>query len=113
MAKVVMVNSVQNTQPDVIQKFYDAPSSSSGGKGTEILAFTASNNTTASATYKAYIFDASGDPIEAVVPQKIVVRDRFDLGPSSIGQLIPPGGSLQMESSTANSIAFRITGNEL
>ncbi len=92
----------------MIETFFTAPT---GGIGTVILAFTASNNTTEGATYKAYIYDSSGSLIGAVVPQKIVVRDRFDLAPSAVGQLIPPGGSLRMESSTASSVTFRVTGD--
>ena len=113
MAKVTMFQGVQNTQPDVIEKLYDSPASSDGGKGTEILAFSATNDEESSASYKAYIYDASGSLVKPIIPQKIVVRDRFDLGPSSIGQVIPPGGSLRVESSTALSIAFFGTGNEL
>jgi len=111
MATNVLVNSIQNTAVDTIQTFYSSPGTP--GIGTIITAFTASNNTTSSKTYKAYIFDSSGTVLQAVVPQKIVVRDRFDLGPSIVGQIIPPGGSLRMESSAALSIAFRVTGNEL
>jgi hypothetical protein len=108
MPDAILVNSAQNASADTIQTFYTA---SAGG--TKITSFTATNNTTSSKTYKAYIFDASGNTLPAVVPQKIVVRDRFDLGASIVGQLIPPGGTLRMESSDATSIAFRVTGNEL
>lgn len=113
MADLLMVNSQQNSLPDNIESFYSAVSSGSGGNGARITAFTASNNTIQSASYKAYIYDSSGALIEAIIPMKIVVRDRFDLGPSIVSQIIPPGGSLRMESSTANSIAFRVTGKEL
>jgi len=112
MADVIMVNSAKNTAPDTIESFYTSVLAAAGGKGARITAFTATNNTSASASYKGYIFDASGS-LEAVIPQKIVVPDRFDLGPSIISHIIPPGGSLRMESSTANSILFRVTGKEL
>ena len=113
MADLTMVNSVENTLPDTIESFYTAVESGNAGSGARITAFTATNNSSASASYKGYIYDASGDLIEAVIPQKIVVKDRFDLGPSIITHLIPPGGSLRMESSTADSITFRVTGKEL
>ena len=113
MTDIVLVNSVSNTLDDTIEKFYDSPSASSGGQGTRISAFTASNNSPASATYKAYIYDSSGALKAAVVPQKIIVKDRFDLAPSIIGHVIPVGGSLRMESSTAGAITFRVTGSEL
>lgn len=113
MTDIVLVNSVANTLNDTIEKFYDSPAASSGGQGTRISAFTASNNATASASYKAYIYDASAAVKEAVVPLKIVVKDRFNLAPSIVGHVIPPGGSLRMESSTAGAITFRVTGSEL
>ena len=110
MAEAILVNSAQNVTADSIQTFYTSPSS---GSGTRVTAFTATNDTGSSKTYKGYIFDSIGDVKVAVIPQKIIVPDRFDLGPSMIGQLIPPGGTLRMESSDALSIAFRVTGNEL
>ena len=110
MAEAILVNSAQNVAADSIQTFYTSPTS---GSGTRVTAFTASNNTGSSKTYKAYIYDASGDMLDAVIPQKIIVPDRFALGPSIVGQLMPPGGTLRMESSDALSIAFRVTGNEL
>lgn len=109
MAETILVESAQNASADTIELFYSSPSQ---GAGTVILAFSATNNSGASATYKAYIFNSLGALIQAVVPQTVVVRDKFDLGPASISQLIPPGGSLRMESSTASSIAFRVTGDE-
>lgn len=109
----ILVSGVANTLNNTIEKFYDAQAASSGGKGTKISAFTASNNSGASASFKAYIYDASGALKDAVVPLKIVVKDRFGLAPSIIGHEIPPGGSLRMESSTAGAITFRVTGTEL
>jgi hypothetical protein len=110
MAEAILVNSAQNVSANVIQNFYTSPT---GEGGTRVTAFTATNNTESNKTYKAYIYDASGTALTAVIPQKIVIRNRFDLGPSIVGQLIPPGGTLRMESSAASSIAFRVTGNEL
>lgn len=112
MADLVMVNSAQNTIVDTIQTFFTALPSGNGGTGARVTAFTASNNGTASASYKAYIFDATGTVLEAVIPQKIVVKDRFDLGPSIVSQIIPPGGTLRMETSSLNTITFRVTGKE-
>jgi hypothetical protein len=110
MTDTVLVNSAQNASPNAIQIFYTSPT---GQGGTLINAFTASNNTTSNKTYKAYIYDASATALTAVIPRQIVVRDRFDLGPSIVGQLIPAGGTLRMESSEAASVAFRVTGSEL
>jgi hypothetical protein len=110
MAEQILVNSEQNAVADSIEVFYTSPSS---GSGTRVTAFTATNDTDSSKTYKGYIYDVSGDAKVAVIPQKIIVPDRFDLGAPIVGQLIPPGGTLRMQSSDATSIAFRVTGNEL
>jgi len=110
MADAVLVNSAKSATTDTIEVFYTSPPS---GAGTRISAFTAANNTESSKTYKAYIYDSAGGLIDAVVPQKIVVRDRFDLAPSIVGQLIPTGGTLRMESSEGDSLSFRVTGQEL
>jgi hypothetical protein len=110
MSESILVNSLQNSIADTIEIFYTSPT---GQSGTLIHAFTATNNTVSNKTYKAYIYDVSGAALTAVIPQQIIVRDKFDLGPSIIGQLIPAGGTLRMESSEAASIAFRVIGNEL
>ena len=108
MAAALLVDSVQSAAPDTIEIFYTEPLT---GSGARITAFTASNNTVSSKSYKAYIYDVGGTAKEAVIPQKIVVPDRFDLGASIVGQLIPPGGTLRIESSAAASLSFRVTGD--
>ncbi len=113
MPENTLVNSAVNTVADTIEEFYTAGSSSEGGAGTLITAFSATNDSGASASYKAYIFDVTETVLDPVQPQTIVVRDKFSLGPSVVGQLIPPGGSLRMQSSTAGAISFRVTGDEL
>jgi hypothetical protein len=110
MADAVLVNSVQNTLVDTIQEFYKSPPADGG---TLITAFTASNNTGANASYKAYIFDATGTTLPAVVPLTIVVRNKDSLGSAIVNQFIPPGGTLRMESSRATSIVFRVSGKEI
>ena len=110
MAEDVLVFNAKNTLIDSIQDFYTATIS---GGGTRVNAFTASNAVTSSVDYKAYIYDSSGSVQSAVIPQTTVVRDKFDLGPSVVGQLIPPGGSLRMESSQVGGILFYVTGDLL
>ena len=106
---VVMVNSVKNTNSDTIESFYTSPSQ---GAGTIISAFTAANNSGANQSFKSYIFDSSGSILDAVIPTQIVIRNRTNLGASIVNQLIPPGGTLRMESSNAPSLSFRVTGRE-
>ena len=110
MATTVLVNSVQNNTANAIETFYTSPSD---GAGTIITAFTATNNAGSNRTYKAYIFDSSGSTLEAVTPLKKIIRNKFDPGSSIVNHIIPAGGTLRMESDLADSIVFRVTGNEL
>lgn len=110
MADAVLVNSAQNSAADTIQTFYTSPA---GAGGTLITAFTASNNTGANASYKAYIYDSSGSALPAVVPLTIVVRNKESLGSGITNHFIPAGGTLRMESSAASSISFRVSGKEI
>jgi hypothetical protein len=110
MSETILVSSAQNASINFIEIFYTSPT---GQGGTRVDAFTATNNTDSNKTYTAYIFDINGAATNAVIPEKIVVRDKFDLGAPIIGHLIPPGGTLRMQSSAALSISFRVTGNEL
>lgn len=109
MADTILVFNAQNSAPDTIEVFYTAPSS---GLGTRIKAFSAANPSGASVSYKAYIYSSSGGVVLALVPQTIVVRDKADFGAAAINQVIPPGGTLRMESSTALALNFYITGVE-
>lgn len=110
MANQVLVNSEQSAAANTVEQFYTSPAS---GGGTLITAFTATNNTNANHFYKAYIFDSTGTVLEAVTPQKIIIRDKFDLGSGIINQLIPAGGTLRMESDQVSTIVWRVSGKEL
>ncbi len=110
MATTVLVNSTASSLANTVQSFYTSPA---GGGGTIITAFTATNNTGANASFRAYIFDSSGAILGAVLPLKVVIRNRFDPGNAIVNQVIPAGGSLQMETNIIGAIDFRVTGNEL
>lgn len=108
MVDIVLVSNKKNTIIDVIENLYDSPV---GGSGTVIKSFTASNDSTSSIDYLAYIFDATGALVNAVIPQTTVVRDRASLGASIISHVIPAGGSLRTQSSTLN-LNYYVTGKE-
>lgn len=110
MTSQLLVLSAQNTAADTIESIYDAPSD---GNGTEVRNFTATNNTDSNKTYIAYIFAATGSEFEAVTPRTILVRDRASLAPEMVNQVIPAGGSIRVESSAAESVAFTISGKPL
>ncbi len=110
MTDVVLVNSAQSLAVDTIEIKYTSPTN---GDGTIITSFTAANNTTSNKEYKGYIFDSTGDVLDAVIPLRKIVRDRFDPGGSIVGQLIPPGGTLRFESDAVSGISWRVTGKEL
>lgn len=107
MADSVLVNNTKIATVDTITTVYTSPADK---QGTIITAFTASNSFTTSVSYKAYIFDSTGAAVDPVLPQKIVVKDRFDSGAPIVNQVVPPGGTLRIENSAANSLSFYSTG---
>lgn len=107
MTDIVLVPSASNSASDTVEVFYTSPTSSDG---TLITAFSASNNSGANAWYEAYIYDSSEESTAAIIPTKIVVRDKSDLGAAITNQLIPNGGSLRMKTSAAGAIDFRVSG---
>lgn len=110
MAETALIINAKIATADTVTKLYDSPS---GGSGTVISAVSVTNDSSASASYKIYIFDENqvvvGDPI---VPQTIVVKDKSSPGATAVNQTIPPGGSLRAENSTANALGFYISGLE-
>ena len=109
MPDSVLVNAQKIAAADTVVSLYVSPAS---GQGTVITAMTVSNSTNSSASYKAYIYDSTEAMVDAIVPMKIVVRDRYDLAPSAVNHVIPAGGSLRAENSAANSLSFTLSGRE-
>lgn len=109
MPDSVLILNATISAPDVITQLYTAPTS---GQGAIVTAFTVSNDSEASASYKAYIYDQTGSLVASVVPQKIVVRDGFDTAPSMVNQVIPAGGSIRAENSTGDALNFYASGRE-
>lgn len=110
MADNVLVDSVENQTANAIELLYTSPLQ---GNGTVITAFSAINNSGVNASYAAYLYNKAGGLISKVIPTKIVVRNRFDVGPTITNQFIEPGGSLRSETSAAGGITFRVSGVEL
>ena len=110
MANLLIVDNKSSTVADSPEIFYVSPST---GKGTVINAFTASNTSLVNRDYQAYIVGLSGSATNPIRPFKIVVWGEVDLGTGIVNQIIPPGGSLRMESSAIDSIHWTVTGQEL
>jgi len=106
----LLVASQKASAANTPQVFYTSPSN---GLGTIITNFTASNDTIATRTQKAYIVPKGGSATVPLLPKRAIVQDRTDISPEMAGQLIPAGGTLQMESDTASSIAWTVSGREL
>jgi len=70
---------------------------------TKITAFTATNALTSSVSYKAYINGV-------IIPLKIVVRDRYDLGSALVNHTMNQGETLEVENSQANGLVFNMSG---
>jgi len=107
---VNIVKNEPNTSVDTIQTFYTAPAT---GSGVIIDAFTVSNTSAVNASYKAYIVPSGGTAANPQKPFQVVVWGEVDLGSGLVNQLIPPGGTLRMESSAINSIYFTVSGKEV
>ena len=76
----------------------------------EILQFVVSNNSGVNHSYKAYIFNLSGDSTEAIQPIKFITSLRGShISWPMIGQVIPKGGSLRVEASSS-ALIFNVTG---
>ena len=109
MADTVIISNATISAVDVIMPLYTSPP---GGLGTVVNSFTATNSGAASVTYKAYIYDKTGDLVSAVIPQTIVVKDRFHPGQSIVNQVIPSGGTIRVENSTSDGLNFYASGRE-
>jgi hypothetical protein len=108
MASKQLADNFLNTIVDTAQVAFTAPATQS----VIIDSFTVSNNSTVNASYKAYIKSATGTLIP-IIPFKVVVWGENDLGIGIVNQAIPPGGSLQVESSALNSLYFTVSGREV
>jgi len=105
----LLVDSQKAAAANTPEVFYTSPSN---GLGTTIINFTGVNDTANTFSEKVYIVPSGGTPITPVVPTRNIVSNRADVSPEMAGQLIPPGGTLQMESSSAATISWTVSGRE-
>lgn len=105
MASSQIVDNFLNTLIDTVQVAFTTPN----GQSVVIDSFTATNNSTVNASFKAYIKSSSG-VLTPIIPMKIIVWGENDLGIGIVNQVIPAGGTLQVESSAFNSIYFTVSG---
>jgi len=87
--------------------------SPANGAGTRITAFTASNDTGTTETYTVFV-TPSGTTASSnkIVPSNAVLGNDTDTHPDIINHLVPPGGTIVLQVSTGNTVAFRVTGIE-
>lgn len=103
-----IVSNFVNTTANSKQSPYSAPAA----KNVIIESFTAANNSSVNASYKAYIVPVSGVE-QPQRPFKVVIWGEIDLGIGIVNQVIPAGGKLLVECSATNSVFFTITGREV
>ena len=108
MAIKQLVDNFLNTVADNVEVAFTAPAD----QDVVIDAFTVTNNSVVTASYKAYVKSAAG-VLAPIIPFKIVVWGENDLGIGIVNQVIPAGGSLQVESSALTSLYFTASGREL
>lgn len=106
MATKQIVDNFKNTAINTVQTAFTAT------LPVVIEAFTATNNSTVNASYKVYIVSASGVEVP-IIPFKVIVWGKLDLGIGVNNQVIPTGGHLKVESSALDSIYFTVTGREV
>ena len=106
MTTAQILTNQLNTIVDTPQTLFTA-----GSRGVIIESFTAANNSTVNASYKAFIVSTATEQPQR--PFKIVVWGEIDLGIGIVNQIIPAGAELKLESSALNSIYFTATGREV
>lgn len=107
---IQLVDNQCNSAADTPKIFYTDDGTDNG---TIIDSFTASNTGSANSSYKAYIVSQGGTVQNPQIPFKIVVWGEKDLGGGVVNQLIPPGGTLQMEARQADRIYFTVSGRKV
>lgn len=108
MATKQLVDNFLNNLTNTAQVAFTAPAT----QAVAIDSFTVSNNSSVNASYKAYIKSSIG-VLSPQIPFKIVIWGENDLGIGIVNQVIPAGGSLQVESSALNSLYFTVSGRDL
>tara|TARA_R110000851_G_scaffold155830_1_gene298366 strand:- start:521 stop:841 length:321 start_codon:yes stop_codon:yes gene_type:complete len=106
MAVLQIVDNAVNTLVDTIETIF-----TNGTSGVLIESFTAVNNSSVNASYKAYIVNSG--VAQPQIPMTIVVWGENDLGIGIVNQVIPANATLRVEASAANSIYFTVTGREV
>ena len=107
MATKQITDNFSNTIANTIQA-----ATTVSAKNMVIESFTATNNSTVNASYKAYIVSADGIE-QPIRPFKPIVWGELDLGIGIVNQVIPAGGLLKVESSAVDSIYFTVSGREV
>lgn len=103
---------VDGVRPSTVNEtlLYTSPAN---GAGTRITALTATNDTGTTENYTLWI-TPSGTTASSnkIVPSNAVLGNDNDTHPDVVNHIIPPGGTLVAQVSTADTIAFRVTGIE-
>lgn len=109
MTILQIADNFKNTQVNTVQMVFTA-----NDFPVVIESFTAANNSTVNASYKAYIVSDGGTE-SPQRPFKVVVWGEIDptMGAGIVNQVIPVGGSLKVQSSALDSIYFTVTGREV
>lgn len=110
MADAALVPGVENQAANTIEILYTSPVA---GNGSIITAYSAVNNSGVNASYSGYVYNKAGTTVKQIIPIKIVVRNKFDVGASITNHFIEPGGTFRTSTSAAGGITFHVSGVEL
>lgn len=102
MTDFILIDGVSNEVANTPEALF----TSTNDNGTKIKTFVAYNSTGINRSFKVFI----GNTVKAVIPLKILIRNKTYIGSEVIGQVLKKGQSLFTESSLEDSIEFRSTG---
>lgn len=106
----VLVDGVRPAATSV-QTLYTSPAN---GAGTRIIALNVANGSGGTQSYDMWIVENGGsaDDSNLVIPTRAISTLLTDVPSEVSNQLIPAGGTLQAQVTTADTLSFRATGIE-
>ena len=104
-----LVRDFSSATADTIEEVYKSPT---GGSGSVVTAFTATNATVQNRIHSVYIFGADGVLTKKLISDERLIRNKSSFGGEIVNQALDPGETIRVESDLADSISWNISGKE-
>ncbi len=115
--QATLVNGVSITIATTPTALYSSPDSiaPTSGKGTVITAFTISNSSLTSVTYKCWVVPSGSVVGDAflLVPTRTIKTLKTDVPYEVVSHIMPANSTLYVECSSASAVNVRVSGVEL